>query len=335
MTPAEQLETVADGSGDPWIDRVVGEKYLLRERLGSGTGGRVYLATDQDSSAQRAVKILEADPSAGEDHSAALWFEHRAALVSALEHPSIARILDYGNIGREARFVTMEFLEGETLEAVNASDEPLEVRSQLRILIQLAGAIQAAHEQGLVHRDLKPSNVMLVPGQEEGASRVKLLDFGISETSGAELGMSTFLGSPSYMAPGQAQGDPPDPRDDVYALGVIAYELACGRLPFEADSTIGVMLLHRDEQPKPPRMIDGEVPLKLEEAILRALAKRREDRFQTMEEWIAALEEVWLGLEGQASSPIGPARRTRLPLWIAGGLSALVGILIAIGATAR
>jgi len=314
MGTARRLASYRSGSGvDPWIDRVIADRYRMLEPLGAGSVGRVYRAEDLAEGRVVAVKVIGPRPPVEEDPQWLRRVEALAAAVASLEHPNIARLLDFGLADESSFFVAMEYLEGRTLEELLVADAPLGFTRQLRIGRQLARAIASAHAHGLVHRDLKPSNVMVLAGEEE---QVKLLDFGIAGQPGdaPEDPAAGPQGSPTYMAPGQARGDGPDPRDDVYSLGVILYEMACGRPPFEADSAIAVILMHVEALPKAPRMIDREVPPLLEAAILRALAKNRLDRFQTMDEWIEALEAAEAQLEeaGRFAGDASTLGRSRL-----------------------
>ncbi len=291
MAGTSRLKSYREGSGvDPWIGRSLEERYFVVERLGAGSAGRVYRAIESPGGREVALKILE-EPD-GDDAAFREAFEARTAAIFGLEHPNIASIFDFGRVGDGTYYVAMERLEGRTLEELLREKGALSMASLQPIAIQLARAIAAAHDHGLVHRDLKPSNVFLV--SDGGEEQVKLLDFGIAEPAmpSAAEASGVFHGSPAYIAPGQARGEGPDPLDDVYSLGVILYEMACGRPPFEAPSAIGVILQHLDEVPKPPRMIDRRIPPALEVAILRALEKERPRRFRSMDELVAALEAI-------------------------------------------
>ncbi|HWV36995.1 MAG TPA: serine/threonine-protein kinase [Vulgatibacter sp.] len=283
-SPGRQ-ETSRDA--DRWIGRVIASRYRLVERLGAGTGGRVFRAVSLESGADVALKVVEAqaDPDDGEEA-----FLGRGATAMRLDHPGIARMLDFGFDEDGVRYVVMERVEGQALDAVLRAKKRFDAPSTVEIALQLAAALRHVHAAGLVHRDLKPSNVLLSRAPD-GAARVTLLDFGIATSPGAG-GAAGMQGSPAYAAPGQASGEAADPRDDVYGLGVIVYELATGRLPFDGGSSIDVVLRHLREAPKPPRMVVGTIPPRLEAAILRALEKERGARFQSMDEWIAALESI-------------------------------------------
>jgi len=274
-------------AADRWIGRVIASRYQLVERLGAGTGGRVYRATALDDGRDVALKIVEsqADP---DDGGAA--FMGRGAASMRLDHPGIPRVIDFGSDEDGVRYLVMERVEGQALDSVLRDKKRFDAPSTVEIALQLAGAMRHVHAAGLVHRDLKPANVLLSRAPD-GAPRVTLLDFGIASAPGSG-GAGGMQGSPAYAAPGQASGDAADPRDDVYSLGVIVYELATGRPPFEGGSPIGVVLRHLHEDPKPPRMVIGTIPPRLEAAIMRSLAKDRSARFQSMEDWIAALESI-------------------------------------------
>ena len=276
------------GSADRWIGRVIASRYRLDEKLGAGTGGRVYRATALDQGRDVAVKIIE---HADRDGSS---FRDRGVASMRLDHPGIPRVLDFGYDDDGVHYLVMERVEGQALDAVLRDKRRFDAVAAVEIALQLARAIQHVHAAGLVHRDLKPSNVLL-SRLADGAPKVSLLDFGIASAPGAG-GAGGMQGSPAYAAPGQSSGDAADARDDVYSLGVILYELTTGRPPFADDSAIGVVLRHVHEAPKPPRMLEGSIPRRLEAAILRALAKDRASRFQAMSEWVEALEAIRDGL---------------------------------------
>ncbi|WP_157370421.1 serine/threonine-protein kinase [Vulgatibacter incomptus] len=338
MPEAHQIQGRQDGAADRWIGRVVADRYHVAAKLGSGGFGRVYRAIDLRGDVSVALKLIAAPFSDAEEAAFAARFAQEHAAIAGLDHPHVVRLLDHGRAEPGTFFVAMEHLEGPTLDEVIRAGGAMEAERVVRISIQLAKAIGAAHDHGLVHRDLKPANVVLVqrPGEPDF---VKLLDFGLAGRSdiGSSGGDGTFGGSPTYVAPGQARGEGPDPRDDVYSLGVIVYELTCGRPPFSGDSPISVVLRHLDEAPKRPRMIDREIPAPLEAAILRALAKEREERFQTMREWIEALDDI---RERTTQVPIAPRRskvrwRGRASARLARTLLMLVSVVLTGLAAAR
>jgi serine/threonine-protein kinase len=184
----------------------------------------------------------------------------------------------------------MEYLEGVTLKDLVRQKGALPLPVGLRIAKQMCVGLEAAHAQGVVHRDIKPQNMLIMP--ETGD--LKIMDFGIarmSEVKGAK-GMTstgTVMGTPDYMAPEQAQGEPADFRSDIYSLGVVFFELFTGRLPFTADTVMAVVLKHIQEPPPPPRTVNPRVPVELEAVILRCLEKEPDKRYRDVE---AILEDL-------------------------------------------
>lgn len=255
-------------------------KYKLAGELGRGGMAIVYEGIHPTLERVVAVKMLSHEK---------VWapgflerFRNEARLISRLRHPSIVEVYDteeaYGTL-----FLVMERLPGLSLDQVLAKRGPLAPGEVREILRQLAEALRFAHDQGIVHRDVKPSNVALA-----GDGRVKLMDFGIAidlELADPEE-TAAGAGTPLYMAPEQARGEPVDGRSDVYALGIVAYEMLTGERPFTGK--VFEILLHHDKTPCPsPRLFDPTIPEDLESFVLRATEKRPADRFQSCEEILA------------------------------------------------
>src|ERR1017187_8142294 len=233
----------ADGMGITRMPLAVGEKlgpYEVLAPLGAGGMGEVYRARDTRLGRTVAIKLVRSEFSGRSDFRRR--FECEAKAISALNHPHICALYDIGEHEGSA-YLVMEYVEGKTLTAVMKSLLPL--NQALRYSIEIAGALAAAHAQGIVHRDLKPSNIMVT------SAGVKVLDFGLAKQSGAataeasaatlsaaETQAGQVVGTAAYMSPEQAKGAPVDPRSDVFALGVVLYEMLCGRRPFLGDTTL-------------------------------------------------------------------------------------------------
>ncbi len=265
---------------------------------------------EQDAAPRQvAVKVMHRGLSS--DRAFVKRFEREARAAACIDHPNTVRILEHG-VDRDVVYIAMELLSGHDLFEVLGRERRLSEARAARILIQVCAALEAAHRQGVVHRDLKPENVMLVRDpRAPGAERVKVLDFGIAkllerEPGEAALGrgpesiitlVGTVIGTPEYMSPEQARGIAPvDARTDVYACGVLLYQLVTGHLPFMGESPIDVILQHVERAPAPPSTLVPRLHPGLERVILRALAKWPAQRQQSAralgDEMIALLPEL-------------------------------------------
>ena len=291
---------------DPLLGTTVGSFRLVR-RIGQGGMGSVYLGEQTLIGSRVAVKMLHEHLAS--DPSLVQRFYAEARAVNLIGHPNIVNIFDMNVVPPRRYYLIMEYLEGEPLSA--APPGPMAPEQALPVLIQVCQALQAAHARGVVHRDLKPENIFLC--RREGPPFVKILDFGIAKLFGGELQEGQthagwIVGTPEYMAPEQGAGDPLDGRADLYALGVIAYRLATGRLPFSGGGVTGILLAHRDTPPVPPRELNPKVSEAWSEAILGALSKRREDRYADADAFRAALERALTRTAAGGTAPReGPA----------------------------
>jgi serine/threonine-protein kinase len=293
--------TPATSPPDPLLGTTVGSFRLVR-RIGHGGMGSVYLGEQTLIGSKVAVKVLHEHLAS--DASLVQRFYAEARAVNLIGHPNIVNIFDMNVVPPRRYYLIMEYLEGEPLSAAPAA--PMAPERALPILIQVCQALQAAHARGVVHRDLKPENIFLC--RRDGPPFVKILDFGIAKLFGGEMQEGQthagwIVGTPEYMAPEQGAGDALDGRADIYALGVIAYRLATGRLPFTGGGVTGVLLAHRDTPPVPPRELNPRVSDAWSEAILAALSKRREDRFADADAFRAALERA-LARTAASSAPL-------------------------------
>jgi hypothetical protein len=294
------VDAAAPELTDPLIGLRVDGRYVVRSVLGEGGMGTVYEVQHATLGRKFALKVLRRDVAG--DAEAAKRFVQEAKAAAAIGHPNIVAVSDFGElelpkVGRVPYFV-MERLEGGTLAQLLEQKGRLTPERTAQILRQAASALAATHAAGVVHRDLKPDNVFLT-----GAARdfVKLVDFGVAKMAGAGrlTRAGTVFGTPHYMSPEQAQGEQVDGRSDVYALGVIAYECLAGKLPFEADTYMGVLTKHMFAQPEPlETVVDPGVQLGALAAItMRCLAKDPAARFSSMDDLGRALDGVLASFE--------------------------------------
>jgi tetratricopeptide (TPR) repeat protein len=265
---------------------VLNGRYRLEERLGAGGMGAVYRAQDLATGQAVAVKVL-LDLLEGEEHRHRFQREFR--ILTRLSHPRIVAVYDYGQWDGTPYYV-MELLAGVDLAAYRRSrDGRLPEGEILPLAVQLCQGLAYIHTQGLIHRDLKPGNVMLIDRS------VKLMDFGLARWRDVSAPLTTsgaLLGTVNYMAPEQAQGQPLDSRADLYALGVILYELATGRLPFSGDSPVAVLLGHIQAVPTRADILQPDLSPAFVELVMDLLAKRPADRPATAEDILAALQRI-------------------------------------------
>src|SRR5688500_5365602 len=281
---------------DPLIGRVLEGRYRIEKQIGEGGMGIVYLARHTVLGKKLAVKVLRGHMAKVEDIGERFIKEARSA--SEIGHPNIIDITDFGTLPDGTLYFVMELLEGESLTDMIGRGGSIPMQDALKVIVQVASALGAAHARGIVHRDLKPDNIYLL-NRRDNPLYVKVLDFGIAKVGGAASKLTktgVIFGTPHYMAPEQAAGQPVDARTDLYALGVIMYEMFTGKVPFDADTFMGILTKHMFEQPKRPSEIGvGDRLGALEDIILKALAKKPELRYQSMEELTADLATVSAG----------------------------------------
>jgi serine/threonine protein kinase len=281
-------------------------KYRLIEKVGQGGMAQVYKAYQPDLDRYVAVKVLH--PHLIGDDDFAARFRREARAVAALEHPHIVRVYDF-DAERGVAFLVMENLEGDSLKTVlrdlDRRDEKMALEEVARIVGTIADALDYAHRRDLVHRDVKPSNVILADG-----GRPVLTDFGIArmlEGSTAITESGGTLGTPAYMSPEQCKGETGDARSDIYALGVLLYQLCTGHVPFEADTPYAVILKHISSPLPSPRSQRPDLPEAVERVILKAMAKEPGDRFRTAGEMGRALQAAVVEPQG-----VPPRQRSNL-----------------------
>ncbi len=278
---------------------MVGEvvnNYEIKSLLGEGGMGSVYLAEHPFMGRKAAIKVLR--PELAQDRALVERFMNEARAANAIRHPNIIDIIDVGRTPSGVPYLMMEFLEGQSLAKRIADARRLPLDEALDVASQTAAALTAAHSKGIVHRDLKPDNLFLIPDESRPrGERVKVLDFGIAKLRGDLSNASqktqagALMGTPPYMSPEQCRGltDEIDERTDVYALGIILFEMLCGTPPFVSEGWGEIVLAHLSKEPPRPRDRNPAIPADVEATILKALAKTREQRFSTMAEMRAAM----------------------------------------------
>jgi len=288
-------------------------KYRLIERLGRGGMAEVYRAYQPSLEREVAIKVMHGY--LAEDEGFVGRFKREARAVATLRHPHIVQVYDF-DIEDDTYYMVMEYIGGETLKArlkrFNAQGKRMPLEEVVRIFCALCDALDYAHAQGRIHRDIKPANIMF------DGERLVLTDFGIASIVGGTRYTATgaMIGTPAYMSPEQGQGEPGDVRSDVYALGVILYEMVAGRVPYDADTPLAIVLKHLNEPLPLPRQVSAGVPPTVERVILKALAKSPDGRYQSAgglaEALEAAVERAGIPTE-IPSVPLEPAAETTAP----------------------
>jgi serine/threonine-protein kinase len=283
------------------VSGVIGEtinNYRISGLIGEGGMGAVYLAEHPFMGRKAAIKVLRRE--FAEDPSLVERFMNEARAANAIRHPNIIDIIDVGRMPNGIPYLMMEFLEGESLSQRIARGT-LPLGEAMDIMLQTTSALAAAHGKGIVHRDLKPDNLYLVPDDSApGGIRLKVLDFGIAKLrgdlsgGGSKTQAGSLMGTPPYMSPEQCRGvtDEIDHRTDVYAMGIILYEMLCGAPPFVSEGWGDVVLAHLTKPPPSPRSRNSAIPESVEVIIMKALAKSVNDRFSSAAEMRTALRSM-------------------------------------------
>jgi len=285
--------------GDELIGQTLADKYRIEELINEGGMGAVYRGIHVLMDKVVAIKVLR--PSLAADDKIVARFSREAKAASRISHPHALNVTDFGEDENGVVFLVMEYLKGETLKEVIHKDGPMPLPRAVEIIRQVCGALEAAHGEGVVHRDLKSDNIMLL--DMGGGDWAKVLDFGIAkiiEKVGQDPALTApnlIIGTPQYMSPEQcSQAAEIDSRSDIYSLGVIIYEMLVGHVPFTGESPTAIMLKHLQEPPPSVLEERKDLPAAAGRVVTRAMAKRPEDRFQTVSE---LAEGLALAAEGK------------------------------------
>jgi serine/threonine protein kinase len=285
---------------DPVRGRVIAGNFRIEGLLGSGAMGNVYRAQQLSLAKPVAVKVLH--PHLMHDEKLVARFKREAKSASLLNHPNSIQIIDSGQDADGTLYIAMELLQGRDLAQVIRDEFPLALTRVVRILSQVLSALEEAHAQGVIHRDLKPSNIMLITRRDE-RDFVKVCDFGIAKATlddgnDDRTAMLTIqglvCGTPEYMAPEQARGDELDARCDVYAMGVMLYELLTGSVPFTGNTPLNVLTAQLTQEVEKPRQRapDRAITPALEAVVMHALAKDPRDRYATAAAFAVAIAQA-------------------------------------------
>ncbi|AKQ66873.1 Serine/threonine protein kinase PrkC, regulator of stationary phase [Myxococcus hansupus] len=282
---------------DEYVGKTIAYKYRVEALIGEGGMGKVFRARQLSLDKVVVLKVLR--HTLLSDERTVARFQREAKAASRLNHPNSISVLDFGQAEDGALYIAMEYVAGQDLHQILSREWPLNEGRVVRIVSQVLSALSDAHGAGVIHRDLKPENIMVEPRRNE-PDFVKVLDFGIAKITdstddGPALTRAGFVcGTPEYMSPEQARGSQLDHRSDLYAVGVILYQLMTGLLPFESDSAVGFATKHLTEEPPPPtrRRPDARISPAMERLILRALSKNPADRPASAEAFKAELQAV-------------------------------------------
>ena len=288
-------ESKAVPEADEYIGKTIAQKYRVEQMIGEGGMGKVYKATQLALDKPVVLKVLRKALLA--DERTVARFSREAKAASRLNHPNSISVMDFGQAEDGALYIAMEYVQGKDLHSILSREWPLPEARVVRIVAQVLSALSDAHGASVIHRDLKPENIMVEQRRGE-ADFVKVLDFGIAKIQdstgeeGPALTRAGFVcGTPEYMSPEQARGAHIDHRSDLYAVGVILYQLCTGVLPFESDSAVGFATKHLTEQPIPPskKRPDVRVSSGMERLIMKALSKNPDERPPNAESFRAEL----------------------------------------------
>jgi eukaryotic-like serine/threonine-protein kinase len=295
-------------------DTVIDGRYRVLERLGSGGMAEVYCAEDQQLGRRVALKVLHRR--FAEDEQFVERFRREASSAAGLSHPNVVAIYDRGE-WQGTYYIAMELVDGRTLKEIVRDKGPAPPEAAVDVTLQILRAARYAHKHGVVHRDIKPHNVLI-----DHDGRVRVTDFGIARAGTSDITETgSVMGTAQYLSPEQAQGRPVDARSDLYSIGIVLYELLTGQVPFDADSPVSVALKQVSEPPVPPADLVPAIPPAIDAVVLRALEKDPSLRYQSADEFIAALDEARAAPQLIPPAPLPPVveeehRRSRWWLWL-------------------
>jgi serine/threonine protein kinase len=282
-------------------------RYQVIEELGKGGMGRVYKVFDEKIKEKIALKLLK--PEISEDEQAIERFSNELRFSRKISHRHVCRMYDLGEADG-THYITMEYVSGEDLKSILRMMGPMSAGKVVFIAKQVCEGLAEAHRLGVVHRDLKPQNIMI---DREG--NIRIMDFGIARSLKVKgmTGAGVVIGTPEYMSPEQIEGQEVDNRSDIYSLGIILYEMATGRVPFQGDTFLSIAVKQKTEQPRNPRELNPQIPDDLNRLILRCLEKSKEKRYQKAEDILADLSKIEKGIPRQRRScpRLSPRPRAR------------------------
>ncbi len=307
-------------SGADLVGSIIAERYHVIRKLGAGGMGTVYLAEHVKMGRKSAVKVM--NPGMGQDADAISRFNREASNASRINHPNVAGIYDFGETPDGLIYLAMEYVEGESLTSVVAALGALPPVRAAEIARQAGEALAVAHDMGIVHRDLKPDNIMLGKNRD-GSDCVKVVDFGIAKAANSDAQKVTrtglVVGTPEYMSPEQLSGDKLDGRSDVYSLGLVAFNMLTGELPFPSETAQESMIMRLTERPKSLAEMKADVawPPGVQAVMDRALERDMKARYQTAAEFGRALSDAVQAMPESAAGAAGTlamdAPRTSVP----------------------
>lgn len=270
---------------DKYIGKRLDGRYEIVSHIGEGGMADVYKAVDILDKKNVAVKILKKEFAENEEFLRR--FRNESKAIAVLSHPNIVKIYDVG-FTEKLQFIVMEYIDGITLREYIDSQRVLTWKDAVHFIVQILRALQHAHNRGIVHRDIKPQNIMLFTD-----GTIKVMDFGIAKFARDQSRTATdqAIGTVHYISPEQARGDVTDEKSDIYSVGVMFYEMLTGRKPFDTDNPVSIAVMHMQSYAKRPRSIKPDIPLALEEIIMRAMEKDAENRYQTASDMIRDIEK--------------------------------------------
>src|SRR5215218_11050233 len=277
--------------GELVLDEISGGRYTLSKVLGAGGMAEVFLAHDRILGRDLALKVLREDYA--KDAAFVSRFQREAVSAAALNHPHVVQVYDQGHAEDGRLYIAMEHVPGGSLKDIITRRGALEPAEAARLAWQVAEALGAAHERGIVHRDVKPQNVLL-----DEAGGAKVADFGIAVAASrtSTSGTNQVFGTATYMSPEQAMGERVGSASDLYSLGVVLYEMLTGSAPFEAEGALATAMKHVTEQPLSPREREPSVPETMDALVIGLLAKNPEDRYQSAAHLAEDLRRAQAGL---------------------------------------
>ena len=300
------------GAPDPLIGRVINDRFKITALIARGGMGKVYRAEQAPLGRVCAIKVLNPNYAGEHDPEFHKRFFLEASIASKLTHPNTVTIFDYGKTEDDIYYMAMEYLEGHTLHRAIREAGSFPEERAAHVARQICRALREAHSLGVIHRDLKPANIFLVEHGDE-TDFVKVLDFGLvknvsGDGKGEDLTQTgLFMGSPKYMAPEQIRGDKVDARTDIYALGIIMYEMITGKVPFDRPNSVNILMAHVNEEAPALRQMNPNVNVSpaIEDTVARCMAKDPDQRFRSMDEVLAALKRVGGGALTATISGVG------------------------------